>query len=309
VTATFASSTSDTSLTIAATAGVGGSIDPAGITTVPRGGSLTYTFTPNPGYRVLTVKAEGTMLEAIDSYTFTDVQFNKKITVTFTPITYAVTASAGTNGSIWPAGTTPQVQGTSPTYQITPAAGYHVADVVVDGSSIGAVTSHTFDSISSDHTISASFAANPTYTIEASFTGSGTVTPAGTITVTGGANQAYSFAPAAGYRIGSVNVDGANIGTPTGHTFYNVSAGHTLVVNFVEDTLAITASAGTGGSISPPGVTNVPRGTSQTYDITVNPGYRIYAVKVNGASKGAITSYTFSDVQTTQKISVTFAKQ
>jgi hypothetical protein len=41
----------------------------------------------------------------------------------------------------------------------------------------------------------------------------------------------------------------------------------------------------------------------------VNPGYRIYGVKVNGASKGAITSYTFNDVQTTQKISVTFAKQ
>jgi hypothetical protein len=32
-------------------------------------------------------------------------------------------------------------------------------------------------------------------------------------------------------------------------------------------------------------------------------------LKVNRASKGAITNYTFSDVQTTQKISVTFAKQ
>jgi hypothetical protein len=155
----------------------------------------------------------------------------------------------------------------------------------------------------------ANFVSANVYTINASASAGGSITPSGETTVVFDSRQTYSFTPDPGYRIGSVIVDGTNIGTPTGHTFYHVSANHTLNVNFVQDTLAITSTAGTGGSINPLGVTNVPRGGSQTYNITVNPGYRIYAVKVNGASKGAITSYTFDNVQTTQKISVTFAKQ
>src|SRR5207253_3099509 len=46
----------------------------------------------------------------------------------------------------------------------TPDAHYHVADVLVDNVSVGAVTSYTFTNVTTDHTISASFAIN-TYTL------------------------------------------------------------------------------------------------------------------------------------------------
>jgi hypothetical protein len=52
------------------------------------------------------------------------------------------------------------VQGASQSFTITPDAGYGIADVLVDGSSVGAVGSYTFNNIIADHTISASFAAN-----------------------------------------------------------------------------------------------------------------------------------------------------
>jgi hypothetical protein len=54
---------------------------------------------------------------------------------------------------------TPVNYGATQAYTITPATGYHVADVLVDGVSAGAVTSYNFTNVTANHTISASFAA------------------------------------------------------------------------------------------------------------------------------------------------------
>ncbi|MBI4776768.1 MAG: hypothetical protein HY788_21740, partial [Deltaproteobacteria bacterium] len=58
--------------------------------------------------------------------------------------TYVITASAGAHGSITPAGQTAVTQGSGQTYTITPASGYQVSSVLVDGVSIGNVTTYTF---------------------------------------------------------------------------------------------------------------------------------------------------------------------
>ncbi|MFL9869330.1 discoidin domain-containing protein [Paraburkholderia fungorum] len=70
---------------------------------------------------------------------------------------YAVTASASGNGAITPAGTTQVFQGGPQTYSFTPAAGFAVTGVQVDGSSIGLVNSYTFDDVLAPHTISVTF--------------------------------------------------------------------------------------------------------------------------------------------------------
>src|SRR5439155_2970915 len=54
-------------------------------------------------------------------------------------IAYTITASAGSNGSISPSGAVTVNSGASQSFTITPAANYHVADVLVDGSSVGAM--------------------------------------------------------------------------------------------------------------------------------------------------------------------------
>jgi PKD repeat protein len=74
------------------------------------------------------------------------------------PANYAITASAGANGSVSPAGSVPVAYGGSQSYSITPSPGYQVADVLVDGRSKGAVTSYMFTNVTTDHTISATFA-------------------------------------------------------------------------------------------------------------------------------------------------------
>ena len=72
-------------------------------------------------------------------------------------------------------------------------------------------------------------------------------------------------------------------------------------------TYTITATAGTGGSISPSGSTSVTEGNSKTYTITASSGYKISDVKVDGSSFGAASTYTFSGVSASHSISATFA--
>lgn len=71
--------------------------------------------------------------------------------------TYAITASAGSHGSISPSGDVTVNQGSNKLFTITPDTGYQIDDVLVDGSSVGSVSSYTFTNITEDHTIFAIF--------------------------------------------------------------------------------------------------------------------------------------------------------
>jgi hypothetical protein len=72
---------------------------------------------------------------------------------------YTIKASAGEGGTIDPA-TVSAPEGSRRTFTISPAAGYRIGDVLVDGVSVGAVGSYTFEKIYADHTIKAVFVAD-----------------------------------------------------------------------------------------------------------------------------------------------------
>ena len=73
-----------------------------------------------------------------------------------------ITATADEHGKIDPAGTITVPKGESKTFTITPDPGYHIKDVLVDGKSVGAVSTYTFKEVVADHTIHAAFAENHT---------------------------------------------------------------------------------------------------------------------------------------------------
>ncbi len=68
-----------------------------------------------------------------------------------------VSASVGVGGTITRKGQKSVIKGEDAVYSITPDAGYMVSDVVVDGKSVGNVTSYTFSNIGKSHSISATF--------------------------------------------------------------------------------------------------------------------------------------------------------
>ena len=70
---------------------------------------------------------------------------------------YTIKATAGTGGSISPSGNVSVREGADQTFTITPDKGYAVANVKIDGKSIGAVKSYTFENVRRTHTIEVIF--------------------------------------------------------------------------------------------------------------------------------------------------------
>ena len=73
-----------------------------------------------------------------------------------------ITATAGEHGAIAPEGTITVPKGKDQTFTITPDSGYHIKDVLVNGKSVGAVSTYTFENVTENHTIRATFAKNHT---------------------------------------------------------------------------------------------------------------------------------------------------
>jgi hypothetical protein len=70
---------------------------------------------------------------------------------------YTITATAGTGGQINNAGAFIVQGGANQTYNIIPSSGYTIASVLVDGTSVGAVSTYTFTNVSTNHIISVTF--------------------------------------------------------------------------------------------------------------------------------------------------------
>ena len=151
---------------------------------------------------------------------------------------YTITATAGENGSISPSGAVTVTAGENQTFTITPDRGYHIQDVLVDGVSVGAVSSYTFADVAANHTIKATFAkdADPVtrYRIEASAGEGGSISPEGIVRVSQGGSQTFTITPDEGYKIEDVLVDGESVGPVSEYTFKNVRAWHTITVTFAK---------------------------------------------------------------------------
>jgi hypothetical protein len=294
-----------------------------------------------------------------------------------------ITATAGTGGRISPAGTVSVNQGASQSFTITPNTGYSVAGVTVDGNSVGAVPTYTFSNVTTNHTISAAFAAvtsttstNPTFAVnsgggqytsqsgvayeaDTNYSGGTAASTTGSISGTTDpilyqserygnfsyniplANGNYivtlkfaeTYWNSTGQRVFNVSMQGTQVISNLDiyalvgkNAAYDVTipvtvTGGTLNINFISVVdyakvsailitpaqYTITASAGSGGSISPSGSIVLNQSASQSYSITPDTGYTIAHVTVDGTSVGAVASYTFSNVTANHSITATFA--
>jgi hypothetical protein len=143
--------------TISTSAGTGGSISPSGQVAIQSGAARTFSITPNSGYQIANVTLDGVSQGAVNTYTITNIQANHTISAAFKSITYTIRASSGSGGSISPSGTITVSSGAGKTFKIVPNRRYKIANVTVDGASMGAISSYTFSNITANHQISASF--------------------------------------------------------------------------------------------------------------------------------------------------------
>jgi hypothetical protein len=248
-----------------------------------------------------------------------------------------IVASAGEHGTISPAGNVAVLLGDNAEFTITPESGYRIASVVVDAETANEVNVtanlvagdgvffYTFENVTADHTINATFEEIPTYTITVVAGENGSVLyndalVSEPIVVAEGATPEFEISPATGYQIEALSIDENAIAlTPVQlggytYTFEPVMAAHTITVSFelipvVVTTHTIVATAGENGTITPNGNVDVEDGEDQVFQIAANDGYRIASVLVddveaiNDLVNGA---YTFTNVTEDHTIAATF---
>jgi hypothetical protein len=305
ITANFAAITTGQNYQVTFSLGTGGaSMNPTGTNSYAAGSTVAISATPTSGYRFSSWTSSGTISfdTATSASTNAHIGSDGTITANFATNQHIITVTQGANGVIAP-GTTAVNDGASQTFSITPNNGYHVLNVVVDGSSKGAVTSWTFTNVIVDHTITASFASGAYHTITSSAGANGQISPSGAVQVIDGGSQTYTITPNTGYVIASLTVDGASVGYGQSFSFQNVVADHTISVTFTQGSTLIntgydgaTWDAGWMAGGNPPWYVATGQGIGGSNAAKSDP---------NGQNSGAFTSDRMS-VQGANIIRITF---
>jgi hypothetical protein len=255
---------------------------------VNHGTNSTCTITPDAGYHLATLTDNGTSaIGAVsgNAYTITSVTADHTVEATFEINTYAITTSVpGGHGTL--TCDSPVNHGANSTCTITPEAGYHLATLTDNGTSvIGSVSgnAYTITNVTADHTISATFAID-TFTI--------------TLTVTGGPqNSSYNwtvnygegliwevaefmslYVPE-GYQLVGLADNGDSMDSEAGfYVIDNISADHLIEVTVAITTYTISGTVTSNGA-GLSGVTmnglpgNPATDGSGAYSATVNYGW------------------------------------
>ncbi|MDB6140060.1 MAG: hypothetical protein JWO94_3132 [Verrucomicrobiaceae bacterium] len=150
------------------------------------------------------------------------------------------------------------------------------------------------------------------YTVTSTPAAGGLIFPSGTVKVGAGSTPTFFIIPNDTYSVEDVKVNGSSIGSLSEVSLGPVNANQTLTATFTKSP-AITASAGAGGTISPPGKQVVGFGGSRTFLVLATPGYRVKTVMVNGVGVAlplpapSMFIYQVANIAKASTINATFA--
>ena len=281
-----------------------GSITPTGWISTYFNENKSFQIVPDPGYTIDKIQVNGSYIDPISHYTFWNITDHHRIHATFRP-KMVIMAASGNNGTILPSGTIKVEAGSYKAFEMLPDDGYRIADVLVDGESMGPIEKYIFWDIQTGHTIDVQFVRN-VFTIEATSGPYGSVSPEGKIAVSPGDFQFFEFNPDHGFRVASVQIDGDPIAPVDQYYFENIDTNHSLNVQFEPARIIVQAVAGSHGKIYPSGAVVVAEGASQEFQIQPDTGYTIQNVRVDEQNLGKVDSYVFENLKTSHTIEVVF---
>jgi len=234
------------------------------------------------------------------------------------------------SGSANPSGALTIQEGASRTVYFTPIPHYHVHDVIVDGTSKGAISSYSFSNVPAPQNVEARFAIDRFYLGVTVYWGSyGKVTSSIPGINCGGGmdydcgetydygtsltltpvpyNDAYYFTGWAGACSGLGTCTLFMDSTKYAYAYFSIktfgiSTSTVYTPYYIPDSYA---QWGVGGTITPSSPTVTYDGY-QTLTITPNSGNKITNVKIDGENMGAISSYTFLNVKAPHSIVAQF---
>jgi peptidoglycan/xylan/chitin deacetylase (PgdA/CDA1 family) len=274
--------------TINASAGINGSIDPSGDILKEHGSSQTFTAAADEGFEVDTWVVDSNDVQAGGTdYTLSAITGGHTVAVTFKPLTYTISASAGINGSIDPSGDILKEHGSSQVFTASADEGYEVDKWVVDSNDVQAGgTDYTLSAITANHTVAVTF--KPlTYTISASAGSNGSIDPSGDIIREHGSSQTFTAAADEGFEVDTWVVDSNDVQAGgTDYTLSAITANHTVAVTFKLQAYTIW-----GYCIEPDGDTPVEGVLIQTDTLNnaVTDANGFYELRVDHGWTGIVT--------------------
>ena len=128
--------------------------------TAPLASASGWTTTPSVGYIFTTAGSHILYAWAKDAAGNISTAKSATVTITLPVVTYTITATAGSNGTITPSGATTVNSGANQTFNFAANSGYQISSVTVDGvtTQTTTATSYTFTGVAAAHTISVTFA-------------------------------------------------------------------------------------------------------------------------------------------------------
>jgi len=295
----------------AVVAGGNGQISPAS-NTVNEGATAQFTLIPNTGYQVDTVSGCGNNGSLSGTtYTTGPITGDCQITASFTIIKLTVTAVVlGTGGTVAPASQLVDYN-TRASVSVTPDAHYVVSSV----SGCGAIGTwngnvYTTRTIRNNCQLSIRFALEQ-FTVTTNAGTGGSISPANP-RVTYGNTAVFTVTPNTGYDIASVT--GCS-GALQGNTYTTgvITAACTVNASFVIRTYTVTATAGSGGTISPSTAT-VNHGATAAFSVVPDANFDIGVVSGCGGTLSAATvttpaTFTTAAVTSDCNINASFVAQ
>ncbi len=222
------------------------------------------------------------------------------------PTPYSINTTIGPGGSIDPVGPVNVDSGGAYTFTIAPDLGHEIADVLIDDSSVGPVSSYEFANVTANHTIEARFSPLA-YTVTASAQPGGSITPSGDLPVNHGQPLSFTLAPGAGYVIEDVLIDGVSQGPLTSYTFSSVTAHRSIQAVFTAiPSYTITTPVSGLGTIEPAGPLQVTAGDTIEFTFTPAPDYGLGAIRLDGSSLPLGNTYVLSSIIADHTLQVQF---
>ena len=274
------------------------------------GDTVTVTLTPAAEYLASGVTVSGgvKVSGSGNTYTFTMPANDVTVTGSFTAKTYKVTVSAGANGTA-KADKTSAAKDATVTVTTSPAAGYVVDTVTVNGTSVsGKDNKYTFKMPGKDAAVSVTFK-EATYSVSVGKTSNGTVKVDKTSNIKAGETVTITVTPDTEYLLKEISATGATVNkkNDTTYTFTMPAKDVTVNATFAAKTYDVTVSAGKHGSAK---VDKAAAAKGDTVTVTVSPdaGYEVKEITVGDATvtKKSDNTYTFTMPGKATKVSISF---
>ena len=311
-----------------------GSVEPSGGTDIRFYQDLTINIVPDDGYRSEVYVDSVLKAKDVASFTFNVGIFDfssHSIRVVFvkeTPVEekYTLTVESTGDGSVSPSGSNIYEKGTSVDVSIVPSEGNVIGSITIDG--IETTPSNSLKiTMDSDHKIVIVFrpvSSNDipvTVTVDVDveivvetlgYSGSldfGTVTPSGTVHVVPHSSLTITVSLNDGFEVRDFKMNGASHGAVTEYTVTDITAPVSIELSIVKKVpgYVITASAGTGGSISPSGQVKVAEGEDMRFRFSPNSSYKLSHLMIDDVRTQITGSeYTFTNVRSNHTIEAVF---